>query len=118
MMMRNILDHPLPEKKKPAKSSYYPLLLRYGITVLLFPAALLRLRSESLSAWQLLTGGLWSSTQFLLAGALLLLLKWLFLKPRTTLDQPPETVLSILKNTVDLIVFVGVLQLIWQWWSK
>lgn len=116
--MRNILDHPLPEKEKPVKSSDYPLLLRYGITILLFPAALLRLRSEGLTASELLTGGLWSSIQFLLAGALLLLFRWLFLNSRNPADQLHGIILPLLKNTVDLIVFVGVLQLIWQWWSK
>jgi hypothetical protein len=94
------------------------MLLRYGITVLLFPAALLRLRSGSLSAWQLLVSGSWSSVQFLLTAIVLLLIRYRLLKSKTLPEKPPEVVLLWLKTTVDLIVFVGVLQLIWQWWSK
>lgn len=109
--MRDILDQPISEQQAPTPSPY-PLLLRYVITIILFPLALLRLRSSGLASWDLLLGGLWSSLQFLIAAILFVLLRtYLAKSKKLILDF--SLLMLLLKTTVDLIVFVGILQLVY-----
>lgn len=108
-MEEELLDQPIkePTTDTPPEMATW----RYVVTLLLFPAALLRLRSEQLDFERLLVGGSFSSLQFLLAGAIFALVRWLYL------DEKGRKVgfwrLS-LRTAVELVVFVGIGQLLWQ----
>ena len=88
-------------------------IFRYIITLILFPLALLRLRSHDLNIVELLFGGLWSSLQYLLAAIVFVILRKWWLKGAST----KTTLVIVLRTAVDFVVFVGLLQIAYQWWS-
>lgn len=109
-----LLDQPLKEPTQADNTEADPPILRYVITLMLFPAALFRLRMDSLTLKELIAGGLWSSLQFLVAGLLFASLRYWYNKRRK------ETAINVdywvlgLQTAVELVILVGVGQLIWQ----
>ncbi len=114
--MQQLLDQPLPPSSEPEneKPSEGTRLLRYGITILLFPAALLRLRSDSIDAVTLLKGGLFSSAQFLAAAVIFVLFRLWWRGSKLPANQ--AMLLQILRSATDLIILLGILQLLYQAW--
>lgn len=114
--MQQPLDQPLPPPSEPEndKKSEVTPLLRYGITILLFPAALLRLRSETMDALSLLKGGLLSSAQFLVAAVIFVLFRLWWRGGK--LQANSALLLQILRSATDLIILLGISQLLLQRW--
>ncbi|MEL6141883.1 MAG: hypothetical protein AAFU67_09725 [Bacteroidota bacterium] len=108
----DLLDQPLPGQPPPEKSVPTFTVVRYIITLLLFPLALLRLRSNNLDVIELLVGGLLSSLQYLLAAVVFVVLRKWWLKQAST----SATLVIVLRTAVDFVVFVGLLQIGYQWW--
>jgi len=91
-------------------------MLRYCFTILVFPLALLRLRRPDFSSPELLLGGLWASFQFVVAAILFMLIRKWWLKSGVKSASRLELLLVVGRTAVDLIVFVGLLQLAVHWW--
>ena len=108
---QDLLDQPIPVKPTEQSVPTFAI-VRYIITLILFPLALLRLRSHDMDAVALLLGGLWSSLQYLLAAVLFVVLRKWWLKSTST----TATIVVILRTAVDFVVFVGLLQIGYQWW--
>lgn len=111
--MQEPLDQPIVAKvSRPSPAPPGVAMLRYAVTLLLFPAALLRLRSGEMDLPSLLTGGIYSSAQFLLAGLLFVGLRlWRRKGPVQSFQQ---FALITLRTSVDLVILVGVLQVLYQ----
>lgn len=107
-----ILDQPLETEEKTAVPE--PPVFRYIVTLLLFPTALLRLRTEGLTGQELVLGGLWSAAQFFGAAAIFTLLRYAYLRWVSKSDKPRNFWVDSLQSSVELIVAVGIAQLIWQ----
>lgn len=108
-----LLDQPL-ESKAQNEAVAKPPIFRYLITLLLFPTALLRLRTEGLSGSELVLGGIFSALQFYLAAVVFTLLRYAYLRWAGQHQKDRNFWADSLQSAVELIVAVGIAQLIWQ----
>lgn len=109
------LDQPLPQSQpKPANPTW--VIIRNLITLLLFPMALLRLRVADLSPWELVKGGLFASLQYLIAACLFILLRKWWFRIRKRPQKTEYFIILLLATAVDLVIVVGIFQIIQLWW--
>ncbi|PHI20121.1 hypothetical protein CEQ90_09205 [Lewinellaceae bacterium SD302] len=113
----DLLDQPL-DAGPPEESEAPQPILRYLITLVLFPAALLRLRSGSMSAEELVSGGLWSSLQFFVAGVIFTIFRFYYHRYKGVELKRKRLLGYALQTAVELVVVVGVVQLLWQYFAS
>lgn len=109
-----ILDRPPPAPEY-SRRSEPDRRWHHLITLLLFPAALLRLRVDHLDWRGLILGGLGSSLQFLAAGLILAGLKILYAHWRNPTEKTISWWRLSLQSAVELLILVGLAQLLWTW---
>lgn len=109
---QDLLDQPVAVPAKSESSEWAP--WRYAVTLLLFPSALVRLRVDTIDWDLLLLRGLFSSFQFLSAGALFAAVRLLYLAHK---GKEVNFFHLSLRTAVELILFVGLGQLLWQFFA-
>lgn len=110
----DLLDQPLNTGTEEKEEEQRPV-ARYLITLILFPAALLRLRSGSMNAEELILGGAWSSAQFFVGGLIFTLFRFLYHRRKGTPLERKSFIAYSLQAAVELVVLVGIVQLLWQY---